>query len=128
MSYYFRLWLEEAYSGPFQTSKMELFPKIINGWKTWPVFAQSSILNVCSLFFIIIIIIIIIIILYVILIVYQNKQNSKINCQNTSFYNTNVTQYNDNIHICEKIIQEGTLYAKSLLFNSASNRHLPTQS
>ena len=36
----------EAYSEPSQTSKMELFVKIINGWKPLTFLTKSSILDV----------------------------------------------------------------------------------
>ena len=38
----------EAYSEPCQTSKMELFVKMINGWKPLTIFAKSSISDYCQ--------------------------------------------------------------------------------
>ena len=40
--------ISEAYLEPLQTSKTELFAKIVNGFKLLTVFAKSSILEVCS--------------------------------------------------------------------------------
>ena len=38
--------MREAYSEHCQTSKMELFAKIVNSWKPLSIFAKSSILDV----------------------------------------------------------------------------------
>ena len=38
----------EAYLEPLQTSKLELFAKIVNGFKPLTVFSKSSILDVSS--------------------------------------------------------------------------------
>ena len=42
----------ETYSESYQASKMELFAKIVNGWKPLTIFAKSSILDVwqCCIF------------------------------------------------------------------------------
>ena len=39
--------LLEAHSEPSQVSKMDLFAKIVKGWKSLTIFAKSSILDVC---------------------------------------------------------------------------------
>ena len=39
----------DAYSEPSRTSKMELFAKIVNGWKLLTIFAKSSILRSFSI-------------------------------------------------------------------------------
>ena len=36
----------EAYSGPRQTFKLELFAKIVNGWELLTIFAKSFILSI----------------------------------------------------------------------------------
>ena len=36
----------EVYSEPSQTSKMEIFAKIVNSQKSWTIFTESSILDV----------------------------------------------------------------------------------
>ena len=38
--------IPEMYSGLFQTSKMKIFVKIVNGWKSLSIFPKSSILDV----------------------------------------------------------------------------------
>ena len=40
-------WQLGLYLEPRKTSKMELFAILINGFKTFPVFAKISILDIC---------------------------------------------------------------------------------
>ena len=40
------IWYTEVYSEPSQTSKIECFPKIVNGYKSLIIFVKSSILDV----------------------------------------------------------------------------------
>ena len=42
----FCMQISEEHSEPSQTSKMEAFAEIVNGWKMWTIIAKSSILDV----------------------------------------------------------------------------------